>query len=100
MALHRWIGRSAIVLAGVHVAGRMYTNVPRIDLSIGYQVNCLSVTSTIRAVRAPRKEKKKKKKARILSSLPQPFSYWSFLPTDTPPPFPTPDLLQNRHGDS
>ncbi|GAA5854623.1 hypothetical protein JCM3766R1_003125, partial [Sporobolomyces carnicolor] len=37
VALHRWIGRSAIVLAGVHVAGRMYTNVPRIDLTIGYQ---------------------------------------------------------------
>ncbi|GAA5895955.1 ferric reductase family protein [Sporobolomyces salmoneus] len=37
VALHRWIGRSAIVLAMVHVSGRLFTNAPRIDLTIGYQ---------------------------------------------------------------
>ncbi|GAA6013728.1 hypothetical protein JCM11491_005076 [Sporobolomyces phaffii] len=41
VALHRWIGRAAIVLAGVHVAGRLYTNSPTINLRIGYQASGL-----------------------------------------------------------
>ncbi|GAA5871904.1 hypothetical protein JCM16303_000911 [Sporobolomyces ruberrimus] len=40
-ALHRSVGRSAIVLAAVHVSGRVYTNLPRIDLRIGYQASGL-----------------------------------------------------------
>ncbi|GAA5958339.1 hypothetical protein JCM3765_004799 [Sporobolomyces pararoseus] len=37
ISLHRWIGRSVIILAGVHVAGRLYTNSPKINLKLAYQ---------------------------------------------------------------
>ncbi|GAA5930198.1 ferric reductase family protein [Sporobolomyces koalae] len=36
-SLHRWMGRTSILLAIFHVSGRVYTAAPAINLKIGYQ---------------------------------------------------------------